>query len=453
MPSIDKFSVKPPSKKFKKTAHRPWTIIEGKEASEIPSPQINHAHHETSTESPPCVISASLTLNSPKEAIDRTLTDETSYESISNQKMDVYEPLDNRKETIRESIKDQKETNFQTDYQSINNLFSNQNSNISAPKIDSYSDENWSVDKAVYELSRLVGLQKKILFYIGTLCIAKNDLSSGPISIQELKQLLGTDTDTIKTATQRLVTKKFVLREVGKRGTGGFSLFKIQESLKQAIIQNIQNSQVSGRFGTNLEPRKEPRKDTSNSSSNISTITNLQNHENWLPDEWQQVEIQPLEEIGFGKAHLAQIYKFGLLSPEMVKDSINAFSFDLQVNDKAQKIKSGSPLNYFMGIMKNGMPYAPSENYESPDARAYKTYIEKKKLEQKRKEDLEREAFDFAFNDWVQSLTEDAVCQIIPEPNYRRLDSPLRQGALELYFKRNHWASVVEEIKERKVQD
>lgn len=445
MPLIDNFSSKHQSKKFKKTAYRPWTIIDNVENQATPT-VVDFQPEENSTN---ISHTTTATENQSFSAAPHNVVQNSSasYESVSNQSYNGYQPENNQKVNINEPVTNQKENKLLNSYQPISNQISNQICQNSDLETNINFRDIWTFEKALYEVSRLVGLQKKILLFIGTRCISKDSLSSGPISLQELKQLLETDIDTIKTATQRLVTKEFVLREVGKRGTGGFSLFRIQSSLKQAILKEIQDSQMPGRLVTNTEPKKLPKTSINNSNFNNSTINNTQVSQNWLPIEWQQLNIFPLEEIGFTESHLAQIYKFNLFSPEMVEDSIKAYAFDLQVNDKAQKIKGGDPLNYFMGIMKKGTPYAPSSNYEDPEERAYKVYIEKKKLQQHRKNELEKEAFKLAFNDWIDDLTDENVSQIIPEPSYRNPGSPFRKGALELHFKNHIWENILEDIK------
>lgn len=438
MPSIDEFSLKSPSKKFKKTSYRPWTIIDSENNNS--TDHLEKSIDDITTESP--------TFKNQKFLKEKTINSHrnlnTDYEPVGNQSVTNCKPTEYHNIITKEPIENQLDIRSQIDYQLVNNLIGNQNTVCPIKKTGADFKETWSLEKATYELSRLCGLQRKIVFYIGTNCMAKNDLFSGPICINDLKLLLETDADTIKTATQRLVHKGFIARETGKKGTGGFSLFRIQESLKQAILQDIKFSQTSSGLVTKLEPKREPRNNSS-SNYNTSITTNLSSNENGLLTEWQEIDISSLENIGFSKAHLIQIVKFGLLDPEIVQDSINAFAFDIEVNGKAQKLRT-TPLNYFMGIMKNGMPYAPPENYETSEERALKIYIEKKKIEQKRKEELEKEAFNLSFSDWVHTLTEEEVCKIIPKANYREKGSPFRTASLELHFRDNLWADTKKQI-------
>ena len=58
----------------------------------------------------------------------------------------------------------------------------------------------------------------------------------------------------------------------------------------------------------------------------------------------------------------------------LIQESINAFAFNLKENNKGKGLKT-SPLNYLMGILRSGIPYAPPSNYESPESRAMNIYF------------------------------------------------------------------------------
>lgn len=88
-----------------------------------------------------------------------------------------------------------------------------------------------------------------------------------------------------------------------------------------------------------------------------------------LSPEWAVVDTSPLSEIGFTPNHFNQLVKAGKFSADEVQDFIYFFAFDLKSNGKGRKIK-GPPVNFFMGILQKGMPYAAPENYESPEAEA-----------------------------------------------------------------------------------
>lgn len=430
MPSIDGFTNKRTNKKFKKKAHRPWNVTEGLVKT-------------SDEEYDPAVIEPPE--NAPETTDNHTIT---GKESIGNQLKPIGDQLATKMEPIRGQIKTNNTpisnhlaVSMGPDNESISNQVSNQSTAYEAPNTDA---QGWGLDKATYELRRLYGLQRKIVYYIGTQCIASGKLVSGPITVKALQELLNTDVNTIKTALHRVVTKGFFQREESKRGTGGFSTFKISIFLRQALLNDLHYSQISNQLDTNSEPSKVPMAPLSSRSNYITTTTEQMVDKNFPPD-WQSINFIPLEGIGFGKSHLLQIYKFGQLSPEMVQDSINAFAFDLDVNNKGAKIKA-APLYFFMGILRNGMPYAAPENYEDLETRALKRYLENKKKQQAHRESIRQEAYNLALEEWEENLTSEQVAAIIPEQKYREEGSPIRKGTLNLHFKKEIWPTIEKQM-------
>src|SRR5438309_1730772 len=92
-------------------------------------------------------------------------------------------------------------------------------------------------------------------------------------------------------------------------------------------------------------------------------------------------------EIRFGRHQVAQIAREGKFSPDELQDSIYAFAFDLSENGKAKTI-TGVPLNYFMGILRRG-PYAAPSNYESPEVRQKRLYLESKEKQRKKQQEMD----------------------------------------------------------------
>ena len=126
----------------------------------------------------------------------------------------------------------------------------------------------------------------------------------------------------------------------------------------------------------------------------------------------------------------------------MVQDSIHAFAFDLRVNGKGKDLKSG-PLNFFMGILKKGIPYAPPENYVTPEQEALQKYLSAKKVQAEKREVLERELQDVEFQEWVRALDASEKREIAPQGQE---GGPLYLGLLRNHFDQTVWPSVREKV-------
>ena len=127
---------------------------------------------------------------------------------------------------------------------------------------------------------------------------------------------------------------------------------------------------------------------------------------------------------------------------QQVQESIYAFDFDLKENDKGKNLRVG-PLNYFMGILKNGIPYAPPHNYENPLEKALNAYIFNNKEREKRQQDLEKQAIEIAFGEWEKELSNEEILRICEGSAFAKdPESVMRKGFLVNHFKEYIWPSV-----------
>ena len=100
--------------------------------------------------------------------------------------------------------------------------------------------------------------------------------------------------------------------------------------------------------------------------------------------------------------------------PSDLQDSMDYFSFDLQVNNKIKEIKK-SPVDFFMGIMRNQKLYTVPKNYESPKDKALRLNLEHAKALQEKREKMESELINIEFNRWESSISEAEKDKLIPD--------------------------------------
>ena len=388
MPRIDDaINIK---RNFKKKEYRPWDILG--ESSEEFSKQIDN--NET-------IIGKQK--RNKKETVKKQLANN---------------PLDQKiaKETISEPI----------------------SKPLDAPDINSKQEYKTTLEG----VKGLCGIQRKILFYIVEDCSSRGLLITSYIQNETLRLLTNTDAHSVKTSIQRLIHKGFIQRERGKRGKGGFSCFLITEEVRNSVIEEHRQLSISKQLGNYWDTNKETKSSSSSSEHNNKTTTVFE-EKDIFSDEWKNLNIEPLANIGFNFNHLLQIAQQHKLSPEMVKDSIQAFAFDLKKNNKANSIKKGSPLNFFMGILRNGQPYSPPENYESPEDETMRIYLEKKKVIAEKRAIMEQQLLDLAFDEWLSERTEQEIKDLLPE-SYRNKgsNSAIGHAHLKTYFKDNKWTEL-----------
>lgn len=377
------------------------------------------------------------------------------------------EQTDNKQVTNKEQTKNKQTTNQE---QLINNPFSKnenwkQNGNTSVNKLKTNREQTESkieTNLPIFTpLTEIVGLQRSVLVLIYQECKKARSRITPPITLDHIAHQLQTSTGSIKMTLRRLVTKGCIIRGEFKNGRAGWTKYELLDTYYQDLLhlENESSTAIELGFGRNrtknkvetnrqqIDNKSISQQGTelfSSSSSYINTTT--KDTDSLTNNEWANIDIEPLKEIGFQKYHLEQIKNHGGLTIEEVQESINAFAFDLKTNNIENKLK-GPPINYFMGIMRKRAPYIPPANYEDLQTQTLRLYLERKKSEQKIKENLEKEIFSLAYKDWESTLTEEEVSKIIPEPKYREIDGVFRQSILELYFRKTQWVEIQGEMK------
>ena len=309
----------------------------------------------------------------------------------------------------------------------------------------------------------LQSLQKnkeKIFKYVLNLCITNDEYDTGPIFSQKTASDINIPYKSFKTILNRLIKTKLIARNEGKTSQVGYIDIHIFKNVKdKAIIFYGLNSILNNSLGNGLGNGLGNNYDSSSSNlyktTTIGEAKNLSKSKSQLPSEWQKVDLAPLTAIGFTENHLLQISSQNKLSADMVQDSIYAFAFDLQENNKAKTIKS-DPINFFMGILRTGKIYTFPGNYESPQDKSLRLYREnKRKIEQERIV-AEKEAINLAFNEWFIKLTNGQKIELLPEllrhntSSEKLGKSKILESSARNRFETEIWPKIKEKIFEGK---
>jgi len=307
----------------------------------------------------------------------------------------------------------------------------------------------------------LTGLQRCIAILIYNLCKLSRDKKTKEVSIIQLAHCCNSTIKSIKRSVFRLIEKGIILRDSFKNGRGGWTVYCLPNEIYQEIMSMETDNklmtnwrQTDDKLPTQLPPELVTQP-SSSSSLNILKTTTTENNQNsnklqqHLSVEWQEIDIEPLSVIGFTKNHLTQIAFQLKLLPATVQESIHAFAFDLEENDKRKTI-AVDPISFFMGILRKSGRYIPPHNYESPQERYMRLYAERMGELEAKREAIEKRAFDLAFWDWFGKLTDEKKRELLPA-NFRvgaRLEkNKMLEGEARNYFKMEVWADVRNKIK------
>jgi hypothetical protein len=256
----------------------------------------------------------------------------------------------------------------------------------------------------------------------------------------------------------RLERKGLLKRQACKVGRGGWLQFSLSRELFQKMLLNGTGSKtVANGEQTGSKPVAKPVAQPVASASSSSSSLRSTNTEELLttgkqsPSEteidaaWQQIDSSPLMELRFGRSHIAQIAQSGRVTPEQLQESIYAFAFDLSENQKTKSI-SGAPLNYFMGILRRG-PYMPPANYESPEDRQQRIYLEAKEQQRKLRQERESRLETVEFEEWAEKLSLEKRAELVPPKDYSKPGGTAHTMQLREYFREHIWPALKERSK------
>ncbi len=292
-------------------------------------------------------------------------------------------------------------------------------------------------------LHLLRGLQLKLIDYCCRCCISAGS-ETFRITYESLALNTGIPMGSVRTTAKRLRDYGLMQINAPIKGPGAF----VEIILPEIIVKKMARALVQTPRSTDTVPTQNEQKyrhstdtqtDTnasSSSSGNLNVLSTTTSGE--FDSSFAVIDFSPLGDIGFSEAHLKQIALQRLLTPEQVQDAIHFFAFDLVENNKRQSIR-GSPLNYFMGVLRKGIPYAPPDNYESAEERGLKAYMKRKREELEKQKSLEAELCTFECDSWLDSLTREQQIGLVPETEYARLGSPAHRALLKNHFNSEIW--------------
>ncbi len=305
---------------------------------------------------------------------------------------------------------------------------------------------------------QLRGHEAHLLQLIFAECQAIGELLTPPLTLDRIAESLESRKETAKTVIVRLTKKGLVKRENSATGRGGYTRFRLERSLYQELlIRETGNKRVTNREQTGnkrdtqrvTEQVTEPSSSSSlRSTSNKELLTTgkQSSSEIELNAVWQTIDCSPLTEMRFGRNQISQIAQSGRVSPEQLQESIYAFAFDLNENQKTKSI-SGAPLNYFMGILRKG-PYTPPINYENPEDQQQRLYLEAKEQQRKRRQEIEARLETEEFEEWAERLSLEQRAGLVPPKDFAKPGSTAHTVQLREYFRENVWPELKERSKE-----
>ena len=242
------------------------------------------------------------------------------------------------------------------------------------------------------------------------------------VRLSDVMLTLNISKDSARTALRFLLKNNLLTRIEYQAGVHGWSRYKIQKSISLEINTALKKGLI--------EPSDAIDRSRKKNKENYKEQDLLDINEN----DWNNVDITPLEKIGFKNQHILQVKN--KITPELLQESINHFTFGLQNNPKVKKYSD--PLATFISVLKRGESWI-EPNYRSRQELAQEELLRIKKAELERMKQLEDQARKIAFDEWQQYLSTEEIEGIAPSSIKRQFGEPSKEVKLSRYFKEYVW--------------
>ncbi|HAT7956477.1 TPA: hypothetical protein GJ770_04060 [Legionella pneumophila] len=406
MPKLDAIIKDRDSKKFSKKSYRSWDLTGNITKSKDDS--LHYYEHDAHP-----VIN-----DSSKPQKEVYYNEENSYQLDTNQ------------------ISEKETSGYPSNITQISTQESSDINSISNKKSLRYQfDINFDPTSLSYMVEKTSGIQRKILNLVVDICAYKGNLITGPIETARIANHVNTTVGTVKISIKRLIDKGFLIRYPGKASKGGFVILGIVEEVYNLLkINNSELNAINNSVGLLQNLRYQSDINPIYSSNSYINNTTIKDNTDFLPNEWESIDYEPLSSIGFSKTQIKQLIDKN--NPELVQQSIYHFAYGLEHSQKLKKYED--PLNVLMGVLRKGQSWF-EKDYKSPQEIAQAQLIELKKAELEKKKELEEQAFQIALANWQNKLSNEEISEIAParDKSFKDLTPP--KAKLITHFKENVW--------------
>jgi len=314
-----------------------------------------------------------------------------------------------------------------------------QNYNKTTTNVQQKLQQNYNKVDSFDINSSVAGFEATLLWFVFEKCINNDSNITTPLFADQLVTALEKPIKIIKTSAYRLEKKGLLIKQAYRSGRGGWTKYELPDKIYQAMASQLGRINFAPNYNkTTTKLQQKLQQASLTSSSSINTTTGEESSS--AKPTWQ-IDFHALEEIGFSQDHIEQLQQANCTSLEKLQNSIKHFAFDLAHNDRRASIK-GSPISFFMGIMRKFGVYNAPDNYKDPDELVIEQYLEQQEKQQREQAALEKRWFELEKQKWLDTLSEESKNALLPDDvRAGRLNGP-KQACLSEHFKQTIWPDI-----------
>ena len=297
------------------------------------------------------------------------------------------------------------------------------------------------------ELYSLVGLQRNSLLFIFENCLKNGSKTSSTISSSVLAISLESTVAAVRKAIRRLEEKGFIIRSHFKDGRGGWTKYELPRAIYSDLLTlrtNTNHEPIMSQSGAKRTPQPTPQPEPSPSSSSreffLNNSTTTRNVDNSDPDAGapKNLDFSIVTEFGITISTLNRCRElYPSVSNDQLAALVERFGQFMKTPD-GKRVQNAR--GFFISLAEQlSKGVTPLDHIETNSEALMREFVERAKEAKARRELLEKEAFEFAFEEWIESLDEKSRNELVPTTSVIESGSKIQTMKLKEHFRLSVW--------------
>ena len=295
--------------------------------------------------------------------------------------------------------------------------------------------------------SSLVGLQRKMIIFLYQSCKAARSSTTESLAIGHIASCCETSINSAKKTLQRLEQREFLSRFSFKDGRGGWTQYKISHDVFQDLLRaetedKLETKWRQTRDKVGTQPGTQPETSPPSSSREffLNNSTTTQNVDNSESDAraLKNLDFSTVAEFGVTSSTLNRCRE---LYPSVSNEQLAAL---IERFGKFMKTPEGKRVQnargFFISLAEQlSKGVTPLDHIETHSEALMRELVERSKEVKMRRELLEKEAFGFAFEEWIESLDSKTRNELVPVTSVIESGSKIQTMKLKEHFRLSVW--------------
>ena len=289
--------------------------------------------------------------------------------------------------------------------------------------------------------------QKQILLFIYLEMQKSIDRMTPPMSLHHFGQYLGrTDSkgfESLRIVTLRLEGMGLLSRPVVKNGRGGWTRYSLPQSVYAEVRESeTRNEPVINPEQTRNKPVTKPVMTAPSSSREffLNNSTTTQNVDNSESDAGalKNIDFSIVTEFGITSSTLNRCRElYPSVSNEQLIALTERFGQFMKTPD-GKRVQNAR--GFFISLAEQlSKGVTPLDHIETNSEALMREFVDRAKEAKARREMLEKEALEFAFDEWIENLDSKTRDELVAPNSVIESGSKIQTMQLKEYFRQNVW--------------